>query len=454
MAPIGRRQLLRQLVQLSLAASLAPWQLAQARAPIGWKNWSGSQACQPQFRLAPASLAALQQQVAEAQGTIRPVGSGHSFSALVPTDDTLISLARLPQQVVCHADGSATLSAGSRLGDLGAPLAAQGQALINMPDIDEQSLAGALATATHGTGADIGCLSSFIQALTLLTANGELLHCSASENADIFNAARVNLGALGIVTELRLQNTEPYRLKRETEWLPLEDILASADTLAKRHRNFEFYYIPFSGMGFTDIQDMTDLPVSSTAKLDQNDGAETLKDLRDWLAFSPRIRELVLGSYMKTLGKEVSVADSWQNYATDRNVRFNEMEYHLPRATGLHAVAEIRTRLERDFPEVFFPIEVRYVASDDIWLSPFYQQDSISIAVHRYFNEDYRPYFKAIEPILLKHGGRPHWGKLNTLSRDQLAARYPHWRNFSEVRAHLDPKGKFLNSYLRGLFAS
>ncbi len=452
MGSLGRRALLRQLVHLSLAASLAPWQLAQARKPIGWKNWSGSQSCLPQRRVAPDTIAALQQLVADARGTLRPVGSGHSFSALVPTDDTLISLARLPQFVNCHADGSATISAGSRLGDLGAPLAEQGQALINMPDIDEQSLAGALATATHGTGATIGCLSSFIQRLTLVKADGELLQCSATEQPDIFNAARVHLGALGLVTDIRLQNTQPYHLKRTTEWRPIEDILATIDGLADRHRNVEFYYIPFSGMGFTDVQDITDAPTSSTDKLDQNDGAATLKQIRDWLSATPRIRELVLSSYMKSLDKEVSVAPSWQNYATERNVRFNEMEYHLPRATGLNAVAEIRAVLERHFPEVFFPIEVRFVKGDDIWLSPFHQQDSISIAVHRFFSEDYRPYFNAVEPILIKHGGRPHWGKLNNLDRHQLRQRYPHWQDFCDVRAALDPTGKFLNPYLRGLF--
>ncbi|BFM10890.1 D-arabinono-1,4-lactone oxidase [Simiduia litorea] len=450
MKPVKRRSLLTQLVQLATLSAL-PMPLIAASRPIPWRNWSGSQTCLPQQRFAPASVAELQTLVKTAAGTVRPVGSGHSFSALVPTDDTLVSLSRLKGVLSTEGD-RATIAGGTRLGDLGDALASANQALINMPDIDEQSLAGALATATHGTGAHIGCLSSFITDLQLVCANGELLRCNANANTELFNAARVNLGALGIVTELTLANVKPYKLKRETEWLKIEDILEKVENLAEQNRNVEFYYIPFSGMGFTDVHNITDDPVSSTEKIDQNDGAETLKDIRDWLGFSPKIRELVLSSYMKTIDKEISIAASWENYTLERNVRFNEMEYHLPRSEGLKAVAEIRQVLEKNFSEVFFPIEVRFVKGDDIWLSPFYQRDTISIAVHRYFNEDYRPYFAAIEPIFKKYGGRPHWGKINTLNGKDFKALYPNWQNFLAVRKAVDPHNKFLNPYLHQLF--
>ena len=150
--------------------------------------------------------------------------------------------------------------------------------------------------------------------------------------------------------------------------------------------------------------------------------------------------------------KEVVVEASWLNYASERNVRFNEMEYHLPRENGLKAMKEVRKALESQHNEVFFPIEVRFVKGDDIWLSPFFGRDTCSIAVHRYFEEDFEPYFKTIEPIFRKYGGRPHWGKLNTLTRDDFAALYPHWNDFVAVRRELDPEGKFLNPYLKGLF--
>lgn len=463
----NRRQFLSALVAtattaavnptISLAASAtsssdaAP---AKKKRRIPWRNWSGSQECFPAARKAPSSVAELQELVTAAPGIVRPVGAGHSFMPLVPTDDTIISLSRLAG-VIEHDEqnNTALIWSGTRLGDIGAPLAERGQALINMPDIDEQSLAGAISTATHGTGAGLGCMSSYVEGLQLLTANGELVDCSADNNADIFKAAQVGLGSLGIVTQIRMRNEPLYRLRRETEWMPIEDILAQVDQLADNNRNFEFYYIPFSGMGFTDVHNITDEEPSRTEEMDQNDGANTLKSLRDWLSWSPKLRELILSSYMNSLDKEVVVANSWENYAKERNVRFNEMEYHLPRENLVAAFKEIRAEVENNFPEVFFPFEVRVVKSDDIWLSPFNGRESCSIAVHRFFQEDFKPLYAAVELILRKYGGRPHWGKLNTLSGADLEKLYSRWNDFKGLRQQLDPQGKFLNPYLKGIFS-
>ena len=454
---LNRRGMLTALVAAALGSKVAVLPAADA-APgsqrrLPWRNWSGSQQCLPAARVAPASVAELQELLAGGSGVVRAVGAGHSFTPLVPTDGTILSLSRL-NGMVSHdpATLQATLWAGSRLGDIGAPLEQVGQALVNMPDIDEQTIAGCLATATHGTGADIGCMSTFIEGLQLMDARGQLVDCDRSRNSDLFEAARVSLGALGIITLVRLQNMAPYRLRRETVWREFDEILAIADSEADRHRNFEFYYVPFSGMGFTDTHDITTEPVSTTEKLDGNEGVRDLQLARDWLERTPRLRQLVLGSYMKTLGDEVTVENSWKNYASERNVRFNEMEYHLPREHGLAALREVRTALETQHPEVFFPIEVRFVKADDIWLSPFYRRDCCSIAVHRFFEDDYRPYFSTIEPIFRKYHGRPHWGKLNTLQAVDFRKLYPRWDDFVAVRAQMDPEGRFLNPYLAGLF--
>jgi FAD-linked oxidoreductase len=456
---LNRRGLLQALV-FAAVGSNSSGLTAQATASdkprrrLPWRNWSGSQQCLPSARVAPGSIGELQELLAVGTGIVRPVGAGHSFTPLVTTEGTIVSLSRLSGLVDHNPETlQATLRAGSRLGDLGQPLEEVGQALVNMPDIDSQALAGCLATATHGTGAGIGCMSTFIEGLQLVDAHGELHNCDRSQNAELFEAARVSLGALGVITQVRLQNVAPYRLRRETVWREFDEILAIADSEADKHRNFEFYYIPFSGMGFTDAHDITDEPISSTEKIDGNEGARDLQLARDMLSWSPRLRELVLGSYMKTLSDEVTVENSWKNYASERNVRFNEMEYHLPRENGLPALQEIRTTLETRFPEVFFPIEVRYVQADDIWLSPFYQRDCCSIAVHRFFEEDYKPYFRAIEPIFRKYGGRPHWGKLNTLQQADFRKLYPRWDDFAAVRAEMDPDGRFLNPYLAGLFS-
>lgn len=454
---IRRRSVLAALIAAAVGSHAVPRALAATDTkpvrPIPWRNWSGSQQCLPAARSAPATVAELQELIASAKGTVRAVGAGHSFAPLVPTDGTIVSLSRLGG-VINHDPQTlqATLWAGSRLGDIGQPLEDAGQALVNMPDIDEQTLAGCLATATHGTGAGIGCMSTFIEGLQLVDARGDLVDCDANNNPELFQAAKVSLGALGVITQVRLQNVAPYRLRRETVWRSFDEILEIADTMAEQHRNFEFYYIPFSGMGFTDVHDITSEPLGSTEKIDSNESVQDLKLARDWLQGSPKLRELVLSSIVKTLDDEVMVESSWKNYASERNVRFNEMEYHLPREHGLQAMREVRAALETQHPEVFFPIEVRFIKGDDIWLSPFHQRDTCSIAVHRYFEEDYKPYFATIEPIFRKYNGRPHWGKLNTLRRDDLRKLYPRWDDFVAVRRTVDPDGRFLNPYLAGLF--
>jgi FAD-linked oxidoreductase len=456
---INRRNLLQMLVATAVGGgTFVPDSLAASASSksrrLPWRNWSGCQQCTPLARIAPESIQELQTLLSTATGTIRPVGAGHSFAPLVPTDGTIVSMSRLTGMVGHDSDKKqATFRAGSRLGEMGLPLDRIGQALINMPDIEQQALAGCLATATHGTGTGIGAMPTFVSALQLVDARGNLIDCDQDNNSEVFEAAKVSLGALGVLTQVTLQNVAPYRLHREAVWHEIEEILEIADDLADRHRNFEFYYIPFTGMGFTDVHDLTADTIGTTEKLDGNDAARDLKTARDWLQGWPRLRELVVGSYLKTLDDEVTVERSWKNYTSERNVRFNEMEYHLPREHGLQALREVRAALESQHHEVFFPIEVRYVKGDDIWLSPFYQRDTCSIAVHRYFDEDFTPYFKTIEPIFRKYHGRPHWGKLNTLTGKELAGLYPRWDDFAAVRRELDPEGRFLNPYLQQLFA-
>lgn len=452
---INRRDLLTSLAIVAAGSALpsATTFAESGKRRIPWSNWSNSQQCFPAARKAPASVAELQELITSSTGVVRPVGAGHSFTALVPTDDTIVSLSRMSGLIDHDRERlQATIWAGTRLGNIGKPLEDVGQAMINMPDIDEQTLAGSIATSTHGTGAGIGSLSTFVEGLQLVTAKGDIIDCDATNNADVFEAAKVSLGALGVVTQVKLQNMAPYRLKRETVWREFDEIIEMADKMADTHRNFEFFYIPFTGMGWTDVHNITSEPIGSSEKLDSNDGANDLKTARDLLSWSPKLRELLLGNYMKTIADEVSIESSWKNYANERNVRFNEMEYHLPREHGIQALKEIRAALEKNHNEVFFPIEVRYIKGDDIWLSPFYQRDTMSIAVHRFFEEDFKPYFKTIEPIFNKYQGRPHWGKHNNLTSNDFAKLYPRWQDFAEVRKQLDPNGKFLNDYLKQLF--
>ena len=235
---LKRRRILGALVAAAIGGQVGSARLVSAatersKRHIPWRNWSGSQQCLPEERIAPASVEQLQEIIASTQGTVRPVGAGHSFTPLVPTDQTIVSLSRL-SGLVNHDPQKlqATLWAGSRLGDIGQPLEDIGQALVNMPDIDEQTLAGCLATATHGTGATIGCISTFIEGLQFVDGRGELVNCDAGSNPELFEAAKVSLGSLGILTQVTLQNVAPYRLRRETVWRDFDEMLEVADDMA------------------------------------------------------------------------------------------------------------------------------------------------------------------------------------------------------------------------------
>lgn len=461
-----RRDLLKSVIAASLASAL-PASVLLSQPALGssqanttpakrypWKNWSGNQLCYPAHRLAPKSETELSDLLRNSSGTIRAVGSGHSFSGLVPTDDTLISIRNLNGLTdLDNERKTATFMGGTLLSETGPLLSANQQALYNMPDVDQQTLAGAIATATHGTGRNLHSLSGYVNGLSLMTASGELIECSLDHNSDLFRAAQVNLGALGIITRIRMQNRAAYRLKRETQWLPINDILQSAEALSKVNRHFEFFYIPFTGMTLVDILNITEENIEKGEELDGNSGVMDLKMARDVLSWSPKLRELIVGSYLKYQSNHSRIDHSYAIYANNRNVRFNEMEYHLPVETGLKALQEVIQKLESDFPEVFFPIECRFIKGEDAWISPFYQRDSLSIAVHRYFEEDYLPFFKAIEPILQKYEGRPHWGKWHSFKHKQCASTYPKWQDFMALREEYDPQGRFLNPYLRALFS-
>ena len=436
------------------AAGEAASDASAAKAPrkISWRNWSGSQICTPESRVAPKDEAALAEVVRGSNGPIRPVGAGHSFTELVPTDDTIVSLARF-SGVQSHENDplQARIGAGTRLGAIGAPLAGLGQGLYNMPDIDQQTLAGATATATHGTGANLSALHHYITEMRLMTANGEVLELSREKDADFFDAARVSLGALGIVTEFTLRNQPTYRLEKTTWTEPFEDVLNRLDELGSEYRNFEFYYIPYSDLAMCIGHKDTDKDIVPRPPSEDNEGVLQLRDIRDWLSWWPWARRQVTRGALKDTPMEYAVDEWYKIYPSERMVRFNEMEFHVPQEEGAAAIRAIKERMERDMPQVFFPFEFRFIDEDDAWISPFYKRKSCSIAIHRYFEEDHRSYFELMEPIYRKHGGRAHWGKHNSLTAEDCAALYPKWNDFLEVRRELDPEGKFLNGYLKDL---
>lgn len=415
-----------------------------------WRNWSGIQWSYPADRAAPANEGELSALLKSAPGPIRAVGAGHSFMPLVPTSGTLVSLDRMAG-VIDHDPVALTarVRAGTRLGDLGPALAAIGQEMPNLPDINKQSLGGALGTGTHGTGRGLKAIHGEVMSFRLATAAGDILDCSPDQHADIFNAARVNLGAFGVITELTLRNRALQRIHKRVEIRGFHDTCDDWPHLKATHRNVEFYAIPFTDKAMVITADVTTEPVLPRGPDTDAGALMQLKTLRDVLGWSPALRRWTADKLTAGTPPQDMIDDGWKLLSNERPIRFNEMEFHLPEDAQIAVLKEVVETIETHRSDVFFPIEVRTIEADDAWLSPFFQRPSGSVAVHAYYKDDYKFLFEIVEPIFRRHGGRPHWGKLNSLTAADFADLYPRWRDAMAVRAALDPAGRFLNPYLK-----
>jgi FAD-linked oxidoreductase len=423
-------------------------------------NWSGSVTFTPAAFEQARSIEELQSLVrrgAALKTNVRAIGAGHSFTPIAATDGMLISLDALSGiESIDVERREATIFAGTKLYDLGPALAARGWSMENLGDINKQSLAGAISTGTHGTGRRLGNISSQVTGFELVTADGSTLWCDAHENAAIFAAGRVALGTLGIISRLRLRIEPLMNLHLKRACLPVEDCLAVADELSERHRSFEFFWFPYSGHVATKAWDVTQDPpnVSAIARyLDGvlvENGIFSIATHAAWAvpAIVPPLNRLsarIFGS-----GSQIDTAHA--SLATQRLVRFNEMEYALPARYGAAALRQLIALVEAQRIHVFFPVEYRWVCADDIWLSPAFERDIVTISIHQLKGMPYAGYFQAAEAIFRRYGGRPHWGKMHYLKAAQLRELYPRWEDFARLRAELDPGGLFLTPYLRTLF--
>ncbi len=433
-------------------AGCAPEHPSSALRPDGsWANWSGGQVSHPKRWLVPVSEDELIAEVRRHQGTMRVVGSGHSFSPLVATDDVLVSLDRL-WGVVAHdtATRQATVCAGTRVHDLGDALWARGQSLVNQGDIDEQSLGGAIGTSTHGTGPTLGSFSAQVRGLRLVTADGAVVECAPDRDADVFHAGCTSFGSLGIVTQVRLQNRAAYYLRERTYTMPLPEILRDLERMVAENRHFEFWpFFHASPALVKTLNETTDAPTPPpTIALPLDPIFHAACEVAHGI---PPLAGGVQRLLMAAAPSTDRVDRAYRIFPSPRRVRFNEMEYEIPARHGPACVEEILDTVRRSGLTTLFPLEYRTVAADDCWLSPFYERPSVAISVHQYYKVDYRELFAVVEPIFWKYEGRPHWGKLHTLTARDLAPLYPQWDAFQAVRRRLDPGGKFLNHYLRQL---
>jgi FAD-linked oxidoreductase len=425
-----------------------------------WENWSGIVRAKPRELAQPRSMEELARVIGEygrSGRRVRVAGSGHSFTPLVQTDDVLVSMAGLSGvSAVNEANGTVTVLGGTHLKLLGDELLKRGLAQENLGDIDVQTITGAISTGTHGTGIRFGTLSTQLAGITLVTASGDVLECSPEREPEVFKAAQVSLGALGVIAAVKLRVVPAERVHFQSRRERLSDCLENLERYKTENDHFEFFWFPYTH--WTQVKFINE----TQAQARGNNAWGRVNDLVlengvfGAVSMACRLVPSLCRTATRLSSLGISSVDkvdyTHRVYTTTRLVHFNEMEYNLPAAEVIAVLAEMDDTISRQKFAVNFPVEVRFVHSDDIWLSPAYQRESAYIAVHMYRGMPYERYFHAMEEIFTRHGGRPHWGKLHTRDAAYLAAAYPRWGDFQRVRASLDPNGTFLNDYLRELF--
>ncbi|MGI5445956.1 D-arabinono-1,4-lactone oxidase [Streptomyces sp. CA-243310] len=434
-----------------------------ARTPATWRNWAGNVSATPARVVTPTSVGELQEAVrraAEDGLKVKAVGTGHSFTAAAATDGVLIrpqSLAGV--RSVDRAAGTVTVAAGTVLKDLNQALAGEGLSLTNMGDIMEQTVSGATSTGTHGTGRDSASLSAQIRGLELVTADGRLLACSEKENPEVFAAARLGIGALGILTSVTLAVEPIFFLTAREEPMPFDRVTAEFDEHFAENEHFEFYWFPHTGNCNTKRNNRSQGPAAPPGavsawvedELLSNGVFQAVNSLgRAVPAAVPGIARIA----SRALSARTYTDIPYKVFTSPRRVRFVEMEYALPREHVVGALRELKAMVDGSELRVSFPVEVRTAPADDVTLSTASGRETAYVAVHMYKGTPYQAYFTAAERIFTAHGGRPHWGKVHTRDAEYLAGVYPRFGEFTALRDRLDPDRLFGNDYLRRVLGS
>lgn len=443
-----------------------------------WTNWARTASATPVRQVHPATEEELSDAVRRAvrEGhTVRAVGAGHSFSAAAATDGVQLDLDRLNALHRVERDpgtGNAlvTVGAGIRLYQLNRVLAERGLALHNLGDIDRQTIAGAVSTGTHGTGARIGGLATGVRALTVVGADGEVTRCSPTENPDLFEASRLGLGTTGVLSTVTVEAVPAFDLRAVEDVQPLDRVLEDLDDLVDGSDHFEFFWFPTARrvqtLTNTRVEARTDLtaPVGAGRRLRRaaaatrtfvdeellsNVGLELVnRTATAFPAVTPRLNAFAA----QALRPRTWTAPSYEVLCNRRRVRFRETEYAVPREVAADVLREIDGWLRRTGENVPFPLEIRFAPAEDVWLSTAHGRETAYVAVQQYWRLPHARYFDAAEQIFGAVGGRPHWGKMHTRDTAYLASRYGRFEDFQRAREAADPGGVFSNPYTRRVF--
>ncbi|MFE9173223.1 D-arabinono-1,4-lactone oxidase [Streptomyces kebangsaanensis] len=423
-----------------------------------WRNWGGNVGARPAREVTPASveeLAAAVRRAAEDGLRVKAVGTGHSFTSIAATDGVMIRPDLLTGIRGIDRDAmTVTVEAGTPLKRLNVALAREGLSLTNMGDIMEQTVSGATSTGTHGTGRESASIAAQIKGLELVTADGSVLTCSEKENPEVFAAARIGLGALGIVTAITFAVEPVFLLTAREEPMAFERVLAEFDRLWAENEHFEFYWFPHTGNTNTKRNNRSAGPEEPVGRLSGWFEDEFLSNgvfqVANWVGRAvPATIPVIARISSRALSARTYTDIPYKVFTSPRRVRFVEMEYAVPRAALVDTLRELKAMVDRSGLRVSFPVEVRTAPADDITLSTASGRDSAYVAVHMFRGTPYQRYFTAAERVFTAHGGRPHWGKLHTRDAAYFAGVYPRFAEFTALRDRLDPQRLFQNDYLR-----
>jgi FAD-linked oxidoreductase len=428
-----------------------------------WQNWAGTASADPMRRHWPRSTEEIADAVTGAAKdglTVRALGSGHSFTAAAATSGAALDLSGWTGVVAADLDsGLVTVRSGTTIRELNAALDTLGLAMANLGDIDAQTVSGAISTGTHGTGARLGGIATQVAGLELVLGDGSVVTCSPDERPELFAAARVSVGALGVLSSVTLQCLPAFSLAADERPMPLTEVLARFGEFAADNDHFEFYWFPYGRNAL----------VKRNNRVGGADAPDSMPGWRRFLEYEV-MENAAFGALCRTgravpaaikplnrlaaatLSRRSYSAPSHQVFVTPRRVRFVESEYAVPRDSLLDVLGELRAGVPRLSHPVMFPVEVRVAAADDIWLSTAYGRDSAYVAIHQYVGLPYQEYFGLFESVATAVGGRPHWGKMHSRDAAYLGGVYPRFADFLKLRNESDPGRVFANPYLRQVF--
>ena len=421
-----------------------------------WSNWAGNQQTGTVLLSKPQTESELQQVVQSAQADgrrVKAVGSGHSFTAIAVSEEVLVDLSNYDEIVaIDKMNQTVTVQSGIQLSKLNQALYENSLAMQNLGDIAYQTIAGAISTSTHGTGAKFTGIANQVVALRIVLADSSIVECSANVNAQLFSCARVGLGALGLISTVTLKVVPAFNLAVIEEPMRVDDVLQNLDQHIDSNDHFEFFWVPHTGWALTKRNNRNNLPIEPMSKMSH----WYSKTLMENYAFGAvcmlgKARPSLIPKLAKALpssGRNEYSDASHKVFASKRIIKFYEMEYAIPREACAEALNRVRRMVKDSGFFLNFPVEVRFTAPDEIPLSTASNRESAYIAVHIYKGMNYVPYFKEVESIMNSYQGRPHWGKLHFQSAATLASRYPQWDVFQAVRNQVDPQRMFSNQYL------